>query len=183
MKRQVGRPSKLTPEVRKRFLDAVAIGNYPEVAATLAGIHPATMYRWLMLGREAQTGAYREFYEATKQAEAQAENSAVAQVRRAATSDPRNWASAMTFLERRYRDRWSRPPQVMAGAPAPGEPPPGPPNVTDEPVIIPVGERLTGILDALAAAGKLDGHGPDGSGSPTLPIQGNGRRAGGNGAG
>jgi hypothetical protein len=184
MTRGVGRPSKLTKERRDLFVTAIREGNYVETAAAVAGISKTSIYNWMARGREAKSGEFFAFLEAVKEAEAFAERTAVGQVRRAGATDTRNWAAAMTFLERRFRDRWARPAQTTE--PVGGGRdilPPGPPDLTDEPVVIPVADRLTGILDALQAAGKLDGHGPDGTGSPSLPIQGNGRRAGGNGAG
>jgi hypothetical protein len=184
MTRGPGRPSKLTTERRDLFVSAIKEGNYVEVAAAVAGIHTSTVYNWMARGREAKTGEFREFFDAVKEAEAFAERTAVGQVRRAGAIDTRNWAAAMTFLERRFRDRWARPAQVAE--PVGGGRdilPPGPPDLTDEPVVIPVGQRLTGILDALQAAGKLDGHGPDSPGSTTLPVRGNGRGPAGNGTG
>lgn len=163
-------------------MEAVKIGNYVEVAAAVAGIDKSTVYRWMAMGREAKSGMYREFYDEVKEAEAFAENTAVGQVRRAGAIDPRNWTAAMTFLERRFRDRWGRPAPAAPGAADPGSLP-GPPDLTDEPVIIPVADRVSGILDALQAAGKLDGHGPDSSGSATVPVRGNGRSPAGNGTG
>jgi transposase len=180
---RTGRPSKLTAERRDRFIDAIKIGNYVDTAASLAGISRSSVYSWMAKGREGSRGEYVDFLNAVKEAEAFAENSAVGQVRRAAVI-PQNWTAAMTFLERRFRDRWARPAQVVADPSGSGRDvlPPGPPDLTDEPVVIPMADRLTGILDALAAAGKLDGH-ADGSGSRTLPVPGDGHRPSGNGTG
>ena len=113
-----GGPSRLDPQVRKRFLDAITVGSYAEIAARLAGIPPSTLWRWLEHGREAPNGQYREFWEAVKQAEAMAEHSAIGAVRRGG----KDWVAHMTFLERRFRDRWSRPP--AGSMDAPGGPPP-----------------------------------------------------------
>mgnify|MGYP001491951708 CR=1 FL=1 len=41
-RKRIGRPSKLTPEVKKRLIDAIKAGNYIEPACRFAGIAPAT---------------------------------------------------------------------------------------------------------------------------------------------
>src|SRR3990172_7679311 len=104
----MGRPTKLNPEVSEFIVAAIRAGNYAEVAAKAAGIHPATYYEWMKRGK---TGAkadklYAEFAEAVKRGEGEAEAHAVALVRKAM---PDNWQAAMTYLERRYPYRWRRP--------------------------------------------------------------------------
>jgi len=101
----MGRPSKLTPEVQKKIVDAIKLGSYAEVAAALAGVHPGTYYRWMQLGEAASSGKYYEFRESVKEANAFSEAYAIAMVRKAM---PENWQAAMTYLERRFPDRWTR---------------------------------------------------------------------------
>jgi hypothetical protein len=161
----VARPSKLTPERRKRFIDAIRAGSYVEVAATYAGIGTSTVYRWLAIGREAKRGEHREFWEAVKEAEASAELSAVMRVQ-AAASDPKNWTAAMTFLERRFRDRWGRPAPGAGGSAmdrAPTEGGEGTGSVTDDVVVIPMADRVAGLMRVMERAGKLPADGSDDS--------------------
>lgn len=106
------RQTKLTPEIQERIVLAVRAGNYLSVAARAAGIHEATLYRWLERGRgPAGREPYRAFCEALKEAEAAAEVHAVALIRQ---QMPQQWTAAMTFLERRFPDRWRRRDTVYA---------------------------------------------------------------------
>lgn len=101
----MARPTKLTPELQERILKAVRAGNYAEAAARASGIAPSTYYRWLQRGSLEESGAYRDFTEAVRQAEAEAEVHAVAILRRAMGED---WRAALAYLERRYPGRWRR---------------------------------------------------------------------------
>ena len=49
----MARPSKLTAEVSEKIVRAIRAGNYPEVAAGHAGIHPATYTAGWSAAREA----------------------------------------------------------------------------------------------------------------------------------
>lgn len=62
-KRRVGRPSKLTPEVKKRLIDAIKAGNYYEPACRFAGIDYSTFRKWMQKGEQAKSGQYFEFFE------------------------------------------------------------------------------------------------------------------------
>lgn len=101
----MGAKSKLTDEVREKVCKAIAGGNYAPVAAKAAGISESTFYSWLKQGEEAKSGKYLVFLESVKSAEAFAETSAVQVVQDAMPSD---WKAAMTYLERRYPERWRR---------------------------------------------------------------------------
>ena len=67
--------------------------------------HLTLKHRWMKRGEKAKSGIYREFYEALKRAEADAEVHAVAVVRKAMT---KGWRAAFQYLERRHPDRWRR---------------------------------------------------------------------------
>ena len=101
----MGRESKLTPEVKEKILSALRAGNYANVAAEYAGISETTFYRWLRKGREAKRGIYREFFAAVQRAEREAEVRAVAILQRHMDD---NWQAAMTYLERKFPERWGR---------------------------------------------------------------------------
>jgi transposase len=102
-----GAKGKLTPEVQERIIQAIRGGNYIEVAARYAGIDPVTFYNWMKWGEEKGEGVYFNFFNAVKNAEALSEAEAVAQVRLASRNE-KNWAAGMTWLERRFQQRWSR---------------------------------------------------------------------------
>jgi transposase len=101
----VARPTKLTPAVQERVLQAIRAGNYAEVACRAAGIAPSTYYRWLERGEREPDGSYARFAEAVRLAEAEAEVHAVALVRRAMSDD---WRAALAYLERRHPGRWRK---------------------------------------------------------------------------
>jgi transposase len=102
----VARPTKLTPEVQDRIVAAIRAGNYAAPAARSAGVSEATFYRWMSRGERAKSGIYRDFHEAVRRAEADAEVHAVAVIRKEIADG--DWRAAATFLERRFPDRWRR---------------------------------------------------------------------------
>lgn len=100
-----GRPTKLTPEVQEKIVSAIRAGNYAQVAARYAGIGETTFYAWMKRGREAKRGKFAEFQKAVKKAESDAEVRCVALMHKHMET---NWTAAMTFLERKFPDRWAR---------------------------------------------------------------------------
>lgn len=101
------RPSKLTPAVQERIIQALQAGNYVETAARYAGVAPTTFYRWMEQGE--QDGAnplYREFRDAVESARAQAEVRSIALIQQAAQNG--TWQAAAWFLERSHPHRWGR---------------------------------------------------------------------------
>ena len=99
-KRKVGRPSKLTPERKRRFLKAIKAGSTREAACGYAGIHIATFARWMEKGRNQDKGHYREFSVAVETCEAEVELMCNARIMTSAQDDPK-WAA--WWLERRRR--------------------------------------------------------------------------------
>lgn len=107
-----GRPSKLTPEVQEKILTAIRAGNYAHVAAQYAGIGERTYYRWMERGEKAKAGRYRQFWQAVKEAESEAEVRAVAIIQK---KMPDDWRAALTYLERKHPRRWGRRMDVTSG--------------------------------------------------------------------
>ena len=105
MSRKGGAPTKLNQKAQERICEAVRAGNYLAVSARCAGIHYDTLREWVQRGEREKTGAYHEFSEALKKAESDSEEYAVKMV---VSAMPKNWAAAMTYLERRYPDKWRR---------------------------------------------------------------------------
>lgn len=110
-KKRTGRPIKLTAELQDKICSYIAQGNYLVVACKAVGIHPQTLRNWLEQGEtdiESGTNSiYCDFMLAVQTAEAEAESAMVAVVREAAIQR-KEWIPAMTFLERRHPDRWSK---------------------------------------------------------------------------
>jgi hypothetical protein len=101
----VGRRTKLTPKVQEKIVSAIRAGNYAHVAAGYAGIGERTFYSWLQSGRENKSDLYQQFLQAVKDAEREAEVRAVAMVQKHMAD---NWQAAMTYLERKFPERWGR---------------------------------------------------------------------------
>lgn len=117
-----GRNSKISPERIKAITDLIAAGNYASIACQCTNISEATYYNWLERGRREQArldleaaqgitsepskeAIYVEFLEGVKKAEGDAEMAAVLHVRNAMHN---NWQAAMTYLERKFPERWGR---------------------------------------------------------------------------
>jgi len=113
----IGRKTICTPDRIKRIAEVVRAGNYAQVAARASGICPGTYFGWMKKGEDAIKAAgdggqipenkqpYVDFFHAIKDAEAEAELAAVANVQLAGETD---WKASMTFLERRFSQRWAR---------------------------------------------------------------------------
>lgn len=101
----MGRPTKLTPEIQNRICTALRAGNYRDAAADYAGIDGGTLRRWLARGEREQSGTYRAFRAAVREAEAAAELRVVAQWQQ---HMPESWQACRDYLERRFPDRWGR---------------------------------------------------------------------------
>lgn len=102
----MARQSKLTPETQKKIVDAIAEGNYLETAAAIGGVTYTTLNNWMKKGEVASSGAYVEFLEAVKKAEAEAEALRVSRISKAGKEG--NWQADAWYLERRYPDRWGK---------------------------------------------------------------------------
>jgi hypothetical protein len=114
------RPTKCTPEVLARILDAIGQGAWAEQAARAAGIAPSTYYSWIERG-EAGEEPFSEFSEALRAREAAAECTAVGIIRRAAEDG--DWRAAAHYLERRYPERCGQRSKLEhSGLPTPGNP-------------------------------------------------------------
>lgn len=101
----MARPTKLTPALQQKLVDAIQHGHYYETACAYAGISYQTFRNWLQQGEAAKTGQYFEFLEAITRAEAEAEHRAVQLWQAAMETD---WRAAQMFLERRHPDRWGK---------------------------------------------------------------------------
>ena len=118
-RRRPGRPPKLTADVVGKILMAVRAGNYPEVAARLAGICPATYYRWNRDPRR----PYAAFRAALDMADAECEAMVIGNLAKLSRTSKR---AAAFLLERRWPEKWagSHPVPAEAQAETPTAPPP-----------------------------------------------------------
>jgi hypothetical protein len=77
-------PDKLTPEVQKVIVDAVAGGVPRKYAAARAGVTPRAVELWVARGAKEKKGPYASFFSAMKKAEADRLAASVARIGRAA---------------------------------------------------------------------------------------------------
>jgi transposase len=94
----MARPTKMTPEVVKRIVDALAAGNTRRAASAYGGIDEDTLGRWLR--------RFADFADAIKAAEAQAEVAHVANIAQAAKDG--TWQASAWWLERRQHAAWGK---------------------------------------------------------------------------
>lgn len=112
-----GRPRACTPRVQATILEIAATGAHRSVVAASAGISLRTLNRFLQLAETARhkkesgrrlTKDEEEFCQFCldfHKSEAAMQIALVAVVRKAAET---NWRAALTFLERRWPERWGR---------------------------------------------------------------------------
>lgn len=98
-----GRHTKLTQEVQETICVYIRSGAYDWVAAEAAGISSSTFYRWMQEGERRSSGKYRDFYEAVRQARAQARVAAEIEVRR---EQPARWLTKGPGRDRPGEPGW-----------------------------------------------------------------------------
>lgn len=116
-----GRPTTLTLEVSERIIALIVDGNYVLTAAAACGISRRSFYDWMERGR-AELDAleksdieqpyepkhveqlFADFAARVEVATAQSEINALKDVR----AQGERWQAAMTYLERRFPNRWGR---------------------------------------------------------------------------
>lgn len=121
-----GRPTKFTPEVRARIIDALADGNYIETACALADVTYRCFREWVKQGQAEGEGEFFQFSQDVTRAMADAEAKSIAMVRTHSADD---WRAAAWILERRHPDRWANTQRVK----------------------LEVEKEIRGVLDALEA--------------------------------
>jgi hypothetical protein len=99
----MGRPTSLTPLVRKRVVAAIEAGNYIETAAAYAGLSKMTIYNWMRRGRAGER-PFEAFVDAVEHALAISEMRDLQVVDNAAQDG--SWQAATWRLERRFPARW-----------------------------------------------------------------------------
>lgn len=107
----IGRPTKLTPELQESIVNAIRAGNYMETAAQYAGVSKQNLYIWLKKGNDSETGIHAAFRDAVEKALAEAEVRDVSVIGKAALN---NWQAAAWRLERKNHARWGRKDKIDA---------------------------------------------------------------------
>lgn len=104
--KKIGRPSKaLDAKMVKALTDLLRAGAMIDAACSSVGISRTSFFDWMKRGREDKSGIYNEFADSVKKALADAENSLVAGIRLAGTTQ---WQANAWLLERRFRERWAK---------------------------------------------------------------------------
>jgi hypothetical protein len=96
-----GRPTVVTPEVRRKVLLAVRAGNYREVAAQYAGISYSALRAYLKRKDDPEAG---QFLAAVLEAESAVEIELVGAVKKMAAGDLK---AATWYLARKFPKRWA----------------------------------------------------------------------------
>ena len=102
-----GRKLKLDQELIEQVSLIIRQGNYAQTACEMVGIGTTTYYRWLETAeKDNAPKIYREFRDAIKRAEAQAEVRSVTRIMQAA--DEGTWQASAWYLERKHPTKWGR---------------------------------------------------------------------------
>ena len=101
----MGKPTKLTPQVKKRILTAIRQGSPFEHAAEFGGVHRTTLYKWIKAGEDGEQ-PYAAFLEEFYKAQADAVQVLLKRINDAAANG--DWKAAAWILERRHREHFGR---------------------------------------------------------------------------
>jgi hypothetical protein len=105
-RRGPGRPTKFTPEVRDTICEYLEKGYTHDAAAGKAGVAPAAYYAWKAKAQDPDAPPiFVEFLERVKRSVAKGEAKLVESFFDAAGND---WKAYMTYLERRFPQRFAR---------------------------------------------------------------------------
>ena len=102
----MARPTKLTPDAQQRIAQAIQLGATYEQAANYGGVSYNAFNEWMKRGTDANSGKFRQFYEAIKDAEGKSVVGWLAKIEKAANDG--NWQAAAWKLERRYPGDYGR---------------------------------------------------------------------------
>ena len=108
----MGRPTKLTPETQKRFIDGLRLGLTYKLAASYAGVEYSTFKLWMQKGREQEDTIYSAFSAAVKAAEGLCAAQHMGRITKAAEGG--QWQASGWVMERRYN--YSQRQEVKVGA-------------------------------------------------------------------
>ena len=99
----MARRPKLNAEMEQKIVERLRTGAFIDTAAQAAGVHRATLHRWMERGRKAKRGRYHDFLAAVTTAQAESEMRDNLYIAKAAVED---WRAAAWRLERRWPGRY-----------------------------------------------------------------------------
>ena len=103
--REPGRPSKLTPDVQEKIVQALRLGNHRKHAAAFAGIDETTLRRWMTRGSNPTDEPYASFRAEVEETEAKAKVAAMGCVYKAVIGG--DWKAAAWYLERKAPEHYA----------------------------------------------------------------------------
>ncbi len=106
-----GRPTKLTPAIQEKIVQALSIGSYRGDAAEYAGIDPKTLRRWLVRGIQEPESEYGDFRSAVLEAESRAKVTAMSCITKASRGG--DWKAAAYWLERKHPHQFAERSQLF----------------------------------------------------------------------
>ena len=95
------------PSLQDRIVSLVREGHYIETVCAAQGINKVTFYNWVNAGLEGRE-PFLSFLHALQKAEADAEIQLGRRVLEQSDLNQIGWTGKMTFMERRWRERWGR---------------------------------------------------------------------------
>lgn len=101
----MARPTKLTPEITKKFVDAIRVGATQRIAALYAGVTDDTIINWRT--------RHPEFAEAIREAEGAGAVQSLAKIEQAASAG--DWRAAAWKMERRFPQEYGKTVQEVQG--------------------------------------------------------------------
>ena len=107
-KRKPTNLSKFTEQIKEMLVENARLGASQKSAAALAGIHPATLSKWLERGTEEEDGPFADFAVNFFQAQAEYKMQLLAKIREIGVGT-NQWAALMTILERVYPEEFRKP--------------------------------------------------------------------------
>lgn len=112
MSTAIDRPQALTPAVQSQIIELLTQGHSLSVACKRAGVHHGTVAYWRRLyeAKAEHAQVYADFFAYIKKAEADAEITSLATLRRGGFG----WQAQAWFLERRFPKRWAAKQKIAA---------------------------------------------------------------------
>lgn len=119
-----GAKLKLTDKSKNMLIKAIKAGNYHHTAASIAGLHVSSFYRYLDMGEKRANGIMyddkgveipeimEQLYNELQIAEADAESKRIERIEKAGKRG--DWKADAWYLERRYPERWGRRDRITA---------------------------------------------------------------------
>ena len=101
-----GRPTKATPAVVARIVEAIEIGMTLQHVCQLVNIDYSTFAGWMKRGREGDA-KYLDIFKKVKRAESKCVLNALEVIRSAAVEE-KNWTAAAWILERKYPELYGK---------------------------------------------------------------------------